>query len=191
MNEYEVHQKIKYGDIIYIEFTYQKKRARNILTGGDFRIKGNFDVEIKKLNLSNDSIYLKDFEDNLFIIFPKMKDEFMNNKSFVDNGLSRLKEKINTSKKSVYDTEFKKEVTKVIQSFQETKQNVYSENEKFMQDIGVPINYDDDFILIHFKSHCFVKRNERKINNKSSSLILTPNYSEECIFFFHNIVLLA
>ena len=187
MNQYEAHQKIKFGDIIYIEFTYQKKRARNILTGGDFRIKGNVDVEIKKLNLSNDSIYLKDFEDNLFIIFPKMKDEFMNNKTFVNNGLAMLKEKIKTSKNSIYDNEFKRNITNVIHAFHETKQNVYSENEKFMQDIGVPINYEDDFILIHFKSHCFVQRNEKKINNRVSSLILTPKYSEECIFFFFTI----
>ena len=184
MNECEVHQKIKYGDIIYIEITNPKKRIRNILTAGDFKIKGKFDVEIKRLNLSNDSIYLKDFENNLFIIFPKMKDEFMNNKASVNNGLSMLKERINTSKKLIYDQEFKNDITKVIQAFQETKQNVYSENEKFMKYIGTPINYEDDFILIHFKSQFFVKRNENKISNRSSSLTLTSNYSEDCIFFF-------
>ena len=185
-NEYEVHKKIKYGDIIYIEITNQKKRIRNILTAGDFKIKGKFDVEIKRLNLSNDSIYLKDFENNLFIIFPKMKDEFMNNKTSVNNGISMLKERINTSKKLVYDSEFKNDITKVIQAFQETKQNVYSENEKFMEYIGKPINYEDDFILIHFKSQNFVKKNENKISNRSSSLSLTSNYSEDCIFFFSN-----
>ena len=78
MTENEIHQKIQYGDLIYIEFTYEKKRTRNILSGGDFTLKGNASVEIKRVNLSNDSIYLKDFETNLFIIFPKMKDEFMN-----------------------------------------------------------------------------------------------------------------
>ena len=112
-----------------------------------------------------------------------MKDEFMNNKTFVNNGLSALKEKIKTSKGLTYDSEFKNNVTKVIKVFQETKENVYSENEKFMEEIGKPINYEDDFILIHFKTHCFVKRNEN-INNKSSALILSPNYTDECIFFF-------
>ena len=183
MAEYEVHQKIKYGDIIYIEFTYKKSRTRNILNGGEFTLKGKFDIEIKKLNLSNDSIYLKDFEDNLFIIFPKMKDEFMNNKTFLNNGLAFLKEKIKTSKALSYDTEFKNNITKVIKFFQKTKENVYSENEKFMEEIGKSINYEDDFILIHFKTHCFVKRNEN-ISNKSSALILSQNYTDECVFFF-------
>ena len=84
MEEYDVHQKLKYGDLVYIEFTYKKKRTRNIITGGEFKIKGKFDVETKKLDLSNNSIYLKDFEENLFIIFPKMKDEFMNNRTFLN-----------------------------------------------------------------------------------------------------------
>ena len=182
MEEYDVHQKVKYGDLVYIEFTYKKKRTRNIISGGEFKIKGKFDVEIKKLDLSNNSIYLKDFEENLFILFPRMKDEFMNNRTFVDNGLSLLKEKIKISKGLAYDLEFKSNITKVIKAFQETKENVYSENEKFLEELGKPINYEDDFILIHFKTQCFVKRN---VNNaKSSALILTPIYSDECIFFF-------
>ena len=184
MEEYDVHQKLKYGDLVYIEFTYKKKRTRNIITGGEFKIKGKFDVEIKKLDLSNNSIYLKDFEENLFIIFPKMKDEFMNNRTFLNNGLSLLKEKMKISKGLAYDLEFKNNITKVIRAFQETKENVYSENEKFMEEIGKPINYEDDFILIHFKTQCFVKRNVNNINNKSSALILTPLYSDECVFFF-------
>ena len=61
MAEYDAHQKIQYGDIIYIEFTYKKTTKRNILNGGEFTLKGKFDVEIKPLDLSNDSIYLKDF----------------------------------------------------------------------------------------------------------------------------------
>ena len=183
MDEYEVHQKIKYGDIIYIEFTYKKSRIRHIVTGGEFRLKGKFDVEIKKLNLSNDSIYLKDFEENLFIIFPRMSDDFMNNKTIVDNGILYLKEKIKTSKTLAYDNEFKNNITKVIRCYQETKENVYSENEKFMEEIGKPINYEDDFILIHFKTNSFVKRNEN-VSIKSSALVLTTTYSDDCIFFF-------
>ena len=136
MAEHEIHEKIKYGDLIYIEFTYEKRLTRNILSGGDFTIKENLEVEIKKTNLSNDSIYLKDFEQNLFIIFPKMKDQFMNNKILLNESLSILKEKINTSKTLVYDAEFKNNITKVIKAFQEAKQDVYSENEKFMDDIG-------------------------------------------------------
>ena len=180
-NEHEIHKKIQYGDLIYIEFTYEKKRTRNILSGGEFTIKGNLDIEVKKINLTNDSIYLKDFEQNLFIIFPKMKDEFMNNKILLNDGLSFLKEKIKTSKNFVYDSEFKNNITKVVRAFQRAKQDVYSENEKFMKDIKKPINYGDDFILIHFKTQTFVQRNE---NNKSTALSLTPNYSDECIFFF-------
>ena len=52
-----------------------------------------------------------------------------------------------------------------------------------MDDIGKPINYEDDFILIHLKTHCFVQRNE---TNENAALILTPNYSDECVFFFSN-----
>ena len=183
MTEYGVHQKVKYGDLIYIEFTYRKKRTRNILTCGKFTIKDKYDVEIKRLDLFNDSIYLKDFENHLFLIFPKMKDEFLNNKTFLNDGIALLKKKIKISKSLAFDTEFKNNITKVIKAFQETKENVYSENEKLMNDIGKPINYEDDFILIHFKTQCFVKRNENN-NNKSSALVLTPHYSDDCIFFF-------
>ena len=184
MDNYEVYQKIKYGDIIYIEFTYEKSRQRNILNGGQFTIKDETDVKIRELNLSKKLIYLKDFEENLFIIFPKMKEEFMNRKSFVKKSLASLKEKKSTSKSLSNDNEYKNNITKVIKAFQETIENVYSENEKFMQEIGKPIYYEDDFILIHFKTHCFVKRNEN-ITNKSSALILSPDYTDECIFFFN------
>ena len=180
-NENEIHEKIKYGDLIYIEFQHKKKRTRNILTGGEFTIDGISDIEIKEIILENTFIYLKDFEQNLFIIFPKMKDEFMYNKTLLNDGLALLKEKIKTSKTLVYDNEFKNNITKVIRAFQRAKEDVYSENEKFVEDIGQPINYEDDFILIHFKTQSFVQRSE---NNKSTALSLTPNYSDECIFFF-------
>ena len=181
MTEYEFHQKIKYGDLIYIEFTYEKKRTRNIISGGQFNIKGNCDIEIKKINLSNNSIFLKDFENNLFIIFPKMKDEFTDNKNLLNAGISMLKEKIKTSKTLSSDQDFKNSISQTIKAFHEAKQDVYSENEKFMDDIGKPINYEDDFILIHLKTHCFVQRVE---NFKSTALSLSPSYSDECVFFF-------
>ena len=181
-NENETHEKIKYGDLIYIEFEYgKKKRTRNILSGGEFTIDGISDIKTEEINPSNNSIYLKDFEQNLFIIFPKMKDEFMYNKTLLNDGLSLLKEKIKTSKTSVYDNEFKNNITKVIKAFQRAKEDVYSENEKFVKDIGKPINYEEDFILIHFKTQCFVQRSE---NNKSTALSLTSDYSDECVFFF-------
>ena len=185
MEEIKVHQKIKYGDLIYIEFTYRKSRTRNILTGGEFTLKGKLDVEIKKLDLSKNSIYLKDFEDHLFLIFPKMKDEFMNNKTFLNDGISLLKTKMKTSKSLAFDSDFKNNITKVIKAFQETKEIVYSENEKFVDFMKKqkPINYEDDFILIHFKTQSFVKRNENN-SIKSSALVLTQTYSEDCIFFF-------
>ena len=180
-NENETHEKIKYGDLIYIEFQHDKKRNRFILSGGEFTIDGISDIKIKEINLTDNFIYLKDFEQNLFIIFPKMKDEFMYNKTLLNDGLSLLKEKIKTSKTLVYDNEFKNNITKVIRAFQRAKEDVYSENEKFVNYIGKPINYEEDFILIHFKTQCFVQRSE---NNKSTALTLTPNYSDECIFFF-------
>ena len=154
------------------------------MTGGEFKVEGKNDVEIKELDLSNNSIYLKDFEDNLFLIFPKMKDEFMINKTFINEGISLLKEKIKISKSLSYDSEFKNSITKVIKAFQKAKDNVYSENERFRKEIKKPIYYEKDFILIHLKTQCFVKRRDNNINNKSSSLVLTPDYTDECIFFF-------
>ena len=73
----------------------------------------------------------------------KSIDIVISNKILLDDGLSLLKEKIKTSKTLVYDTEFKNNVTKVIRAFQRAKQDVYSENEKFMNDIGKPINYEE------------------------------------------------
>ena len=49
MNKFEFHQKIKYGDLIYIEFSYEGQRKRNILTGSEFKLKGNFDKHDKLL----------------------------------------------------------------------------------------------------------------------------------------------
>ena len=80
----EVHEKIKYGDIVYIEFYKHSKKNRMVLTSSGFELKDKSYVETKKITLSGDSIYLKDFEDNLFIIFPTMKNEYLIHKSILD-----------------------------------------------------------------------------------------------------------
>ncbi len=70
-------------------------------------------------------------------------------------------------------------MTKLITAYQKIKQDVYNEKDLFLKDIGQPIFFKKEFILIHFESQNFVT-----FNMKTSKLILTENYSDECIFLF-------
>ena len=56
------------------------------------------------------------------------------------------------------NSEFKDEITKLINEFQQTKQVVYNEKDQFLKEIGQPIHFKKDFILIHFDSQNFVKK---------------------------------
>ena len=58
MSEYEQHQKIKYGDIIYIEFN-SKDHMRNILKANGFNMVGKNFIEIEQLNITGNNIFLK------------------------------------------------------------------------------------------------------------------------------------
>ena len=184
MEEYEQHQKIKYGDIIYIEFSSQKDRNR-ILKANGFSVDEKKYVEVEQIQ-NNDNIFYKDFINNLFIIFPKMKDDFMKNKTKLKEKLNFVKEKKNHTSSFEDNSEFKDEVTKLINEFQQTKQVVYSEKDQFLKEIGQPIFYKKDFILIHFDSQNFVKKinDDDSFNTKNSKLVLTETYSDDCIFLF-------
>ena len=185
MSDYEQHQKIKYGDIIYIEYSSPKDRSRNILRANGFSLEEKNFVEVNQLILNNDNIFYKDFINNLFMIFPKMKDEFMKNKTLLKEKLNLVKEKKNHSSSFEENTEFKDEVTKLITAFQDTKQDVYNEKDQFLKEIGQPIHFKKDFILIHFDSQNFVKINDDdSLNSKNSKLMLTETYSDDCIFLF-------
>ena len=178
MSEYEQHQKIKYGDIIYIEYT-SKDHTRNILKANGFNMVGKNYIEVEQLNITGNNIFLKDFISNLFIIFPKMKEDFIKNKMILEEKLSLVKDKINHSSFLDSSTELKDNMTKLITAYQEIKQEVYNEKDLFLKDIGQPIIFKKEFILIHFDSQNFVT-----FNVKSSKLTLTENYSDECIFLF-------
>ena len=178
MSEYEQHQKIKYGDIIYIEYT-SKDHMRYILKANGFNIVGRNYIDLEQLNITGNNIFLKDFIDNLFIIFPKMKEDFIKNKSILEEKLALVKEKINHSAYIDNSIELNDNMTKLITAFQEIKQEVYNEKDLFLKDIGQPISFKKDFILIHFDSQNFVS-----YNVKTSKLMLTEHYSDECIFLF-------
>ena len=151
MSEYEQHQKIKYGDIIYIEFN-SKDHMRNILKANGFNMVGKNFIEIEQLNITGNNIFLKDFINNLFIIFPKMKEDFVKNKMILEEKLSLVKEKINHSSFIENSIELKDNITKLISTYQEIKQEVYNEKDIFLKDIGQPISFRREFILIHFES---------------------------------------
>ena len=182
----EVHEKIKYGDIVYIEFYKHSKKNRMVLTSSGFELKDKSYVETKKITLSGDSIYLKDFEDNLFIIFPTMKNEYLIHKSILDEKIPPIRSKIELSNNYIDDLSIKNDINKLIITFQETKKDVYSENEKFIKQFGKPIHFGENFILIHFKSHMFVTKYDidSVSNQNKNKLILTDFYSDDCIFLF-------
>ena len=192
MSESEQHQNIKYGDIIYIEFSSQKDRNRYLLKANGFNIeeKECF-VEVDQSTLNNDNIYYKDFINNLFIIFPKMKDDFIKNQTILKEKLNQVKDKMKSTLLFEDNSEFKENITKLITAFQETKQDIYNEKDNFLKEIGQPIYFKKDFILIHFDSQNFVKINEEDSslsknnkNNRYGKLVLTENYSDDCIFLF-------
>ena len=178
MSEYEQHQKLKYGDIIYIEFM-SKDRIRNTLKANGFNMVGKNFIEIEQLNTNSNNIFLKDFIHNLFIIFPRMKEDFIKNKTILEEKLAFVKEKINHSSFIDNNLELKDNMTKLITTYQEIKQEVYNEKDLFLKDIGQPILFKKEFILIHFESQNFVT-----FNTKISKLILSEHYSDECIFLF-------
>ena len=182
MSDFDQHQKLRYGDIIYIEFTNKSDKMRRVLYANGFNFISMSFIDSKPLISTEESLYLQDFENNLFMIFPKMKDEFLKNKSTLSDKIIKAKnDYIQSISSSLVDKEdFKNDVTSVISTFQETKQMVYSENERLHKEIGEPILYKDEFILIHFKSNCFVRRNEKE----RSKLTLTGNYTDLCEFFF-------
>ena len=179
MSEVEQHQKIKYGDIIYIEFSSPKDHMRNILKANGFNLIGKNFIEVEQLNITSDNLFLKDFINNLFIIFPKMKEDFIKNKNILEDKLKLIKDKINHTSSFDNSVELKDNMTKLITAYQKIKQDVYNEKDLFLKDIGQPIFFKKEFILIHFESQNFVT-----FNMKTSKLILTENYSDECIFLF-------
>ena len=185
MSEYGQHQKIKYGDIIYIEFSSQKNRY--ILRANSFNITGKCFVEAEQLNLNTDNIYYKNFINNLFMIFPTMKDDFIKNQNILKENLSSVRDKIKNKLSFEDNIGIKEDITKLIHVFQETKQEIYSEKDNFLKELGQPIYFKKEFILIHFDSQNFVQINEEELyNSKNSKLILTDTYSDDCIFLFNS-----
>ena len=178
MSEYEQQQKIKYGDIIYIEYSSPRDHSTNILKANGFNMVGKNSIEIEPLDNAGNNLFLKDFINNLFIIFPKMKEDFVKNKKILEEKLSLVKDKIRHSS-SLDNIELKDNMAKLISTYQEIKQDIYNEKDNFLKDIGQPIPIKKDFILIHFESQNFVT-----FNVKSSKLVLTENYSDECLFLF-------
>lgn len=181
-----IHEKLKYGDIVYIEFFNQFKKSRIVITSSGFVLRHKSYVETKKIVLTGDSIYLKDFEDNLFVLFPIMNDDFLTHKTILDEILKQIKPKVEISQNVSDDASIKKDINKIITTFQETKKDVYSENEKFLKQIGTPIKFGDNFILIHFKSQMFVTKHDfdSLTNQNKNKLILSDYYTDDCIFLF-------
>ena len=190
MSEYEQNQKITYGDIIYIEYSSQKDRKRNILRANSFNISGKCFVEVDQLNLDNDNIFYKGFINNLFMIFPIMKEDYIKNQSKLKEKLALVHERVKSKLSNEDNIEIKEDITKLIEIFQETKKNVYDEKDNFLKEIGRPIYYKKEFILIHFDSQNFVQINEEDdgdiYNSKNSKLVLTDTYSDNCIFLFNS-----
>ena len=115
-----------------------------------------------------------------------MEDDYMKNKTILKEKLNSVKDKKNHTSSFEDNSEFKDDVKKLIDAFQDTKQVVYNEKDQFLKEIGQPIHFKKDFILIHFDSQNFVKKinDDDAFNTKNSKLILTETYSDDCIFLF-------
>ena len=182
MSEEEQHHKLKYGDIVYIEYS-SKDHNRFILRANSFNISGKCYVELVQLNLNNDNISYKNFINNLFMIFPKMKDDFLKNQNIFKEKLGVVKTKIKNKFSFEDNSELKEDITKLINIFQETKQEI--EKETFLKEIGQPLSFNKEFILIHFDSQNFVQKIDQEQSKiRNSQLVLTENYSDDCIFLF-------
>ena len=188
----ENHEKLKYGDIVYIELNNQANRDRIVLTSQGFVLRKHSCVGTKKMSLNAESIiYLKDFEDDLFIIFPTMNDEYLNHKAILDEKIIQLRPKMKSQ--NIDDPLTRKDITKLITTFQETKKDIYAGNEKFTEQIGSTIQFGDNFILIHFTSQMFVSKHnlDALTNQHEHKLKLSDYYSDDCIFLFTVYVLNA
>ena len=152
------HDRVRYGDIIYIEqLSLINSKKRYVFYSSGYSLNQESYVEPKLITLGKEGIFLKDFENNLFVIFPTMKEDFLNHKQTLDSDLSTLKQNVVSSLDEIAT---KKEISKVIQTYEEVKKDVDDDNKKFISLIGQPIKFGESFILIHYKSQMFVSKYE-------------------------------
>src|SRR5574343_599215 len=95
-----VHEHLKYGDLIYIEF-YDSLREKDhkerhkekslqekyCITAEGFSLKPHSDLNIKKIQGNQG---MKNYENKLFIIFPPMNENFLNYKIDLEDKLNNM-----------------------------------------------------------------------------------------------------
>ena len=116
-----VHQKLKFGDLIYIEIL---DKSRYSLSSSGFSLCVKSQIEVTIINIQHSNVYLKGFENNLFVILPTMPDKFLSNKSMLDETTQFLISKLTYSSNLLNDVDIKEDINKIIKTYQETKNEI-------------------------------------------------------------------
>ena len=176
-----IHQKIRFGDIIYIAIG---EKINMHLSSTGFSLTNFSPVEVRKMGLINLENYcLKDYENDLFVVLPTMNEDFLTHKLDLDERINSLSYILNITE----DSNRMKDVNTIMQLYQNLKKEVYDQNKILLEKIGHPVVFSENIILIHLKSQMFLstENTDRNSNKKKkNSIILTENYSDECIFQF-------
>jgi len=188
-----VHENLKFGDLIYIEFfdsssiiqnkdkiKDKNKKNKYSITAEGFSLKPYSDLNIKEV-LPKQS--LKNYENKLFIILPPMNEKFLNYKIDLEEKLNNMMGKLDSENHIEIN---KEDINKMIFNYNETKKEVNSHCSTIMNEIGNKIKYINRFVLIHFKSQMFVSVIEEVSgsNKGHQKLSLSEYYSENSIFSF-------
>ena len=188
-----VHENLKYGDLIYIEFYHNSREHDNKFMPKDKEMQDRYSITAEGFSLKTHSdIYLRkvdgkqnlnNYENKLFIIFPQMSEKFLHYKCDLEEKLNNIISKLDTENQLEIN---KEDISKMIFNYNETKKEVHCQGSTIINQIGMNIKYSDQFVLIHFKSQMYVSVLEEDGQNKKgiTKLSLSESYSENSIFCF-------
>jgi hypothetical protein len=178
-----IHQKVKFGDLIYIEI---EDKYRYSLSSQGFSLQKKSPIEVNRLSIHNNNLFLKDFENNLFVIFPPMPEKFINSKGVLDERVLSLIQKLEFAPNLMNEDESKKDINTIIQTYREAKREVYINNLELKDfKIGRSIKFGENFILIHMKSQMLVSTHDIDGDLEKNKIILNEEYSDDCVFQFY------
>lgn len=197
---------IKFGHIVTLELIDSKEYKYNI-SSSNLSFKSNIPIQIKS-QVSNE---YSSIEDNLFIILPVVNNKYIEEKSNIENDILYLSninqcnedknnlnnninninynnnelnlQNINSKFKEINKTScsYKEVVNKLLTKLNVIKNNINETNKIINNALGKDIKFNQNFVLIHYKSEMFVCCKDISYENK---LCLVDSYDKDSIFFF-------
>ena len=169
------NQRLKYGDIIYI--ILQNSNENNyFLSCKNLSYKSKTNVHLHK---QEDTDY-SNYDDNLFIIYPSPKDKYFETKNLLEEKLSAMKQQANN--KYDHDENLMENTQNLLVKLNETKAQIYEQNEYIVSIIGKPVQFSQKFILIHVKTEMILCA---ELVSNVSSFFLVDICVEDCLLSFY------